>query len=378
MPDKHALLSSKKMIKMKKFVLGLFLLLGAHAAVAQNTYKVTFENKSGNKNLDVKTVYLFSIEDKMAIDSAQCVNGVYTMEGNTTLPKLASVCATANGYNVVAAFVLDNEPIKVTVDKGIQVTGSEVNARMQAITKTIEDGGRAQRELQMEAAKYNGQMPDSVAKRLDAEWMAITDRQIKALKDGITNNKDNLIPAYFIFNYMEVLGVDFIDNFLKDYKYKDDPLLASVFKMLEGEKRKAEGAVFTDFELPDMDGKMHKLSEYAGKGNYVLLDFWASWCGPCRQEMPNVKAVYDRFHSKGFEIVGVSLDNNKKAWTDAVAKMQMTWPQLSDLKAWKSSAAQLYYVKSIPATLLIGPDGKIVASNLRGEELIKKIEELYQ
>lgn len=363
---------------MKKFVLGLFLMLGAHVAVAQNTYKVTFENKSGNKNLDLKTVYLFSIEDKMAIDSAQCVNGVYTMEGTTDLPKLASVCGTANGYNVVAAFVLDNEPIQVTVDKGIQVTGSEVNARMQAITKTIEDGGRAQRELQMEAAKYNGQMPDSVAKRLDAEWMAITDRQIKALKDGITNNKDNLIPAYFVFNYMEVLGVDFIDNFLKDYKYKDDPLLASVFKMLEGEKRKAEGAVFTDFELPDMDGKMHKLSEYAGKGNYVLLDFWASWCGPCRQEMPNVKAVYDRFHSKGFEIVGVSLDNNKKAWTDAVAKMQMTWPQLSDLKAWKSSAAQLYYVKSIPATLLIGPDGKIVASNLRGEELIKKIEELYQ
>ena len=185
---------------MKKFVLGLFLMLGAHVAVAQNTYKVTFENKSGNKNLDLKTVYLFSIEDKMAIDSAQCVNGVYTMEGTTDLPKLASVCGTANGYNVVAAFVLDNEPIQVTVDKGIQVTGSEVNARMQAITKTIEDGGRAQRELQMEAAKYNGQMPDSVAKRLDAEWMAITDRQIKALKDGITNNKDNLIPAYFVFN----------------------------------------------------------------------------------------------------------------------------------------------------------------------------------
>lgn len=363
---------------MKKIVLGLFLLFGAYAAMAQNTYKVSFENKTGNKNLDVKTVYLFSIEDKMAIDSAQCVNGVYTMEGNTNLPKLASVCASANGYNVIAAFVLDSEPIKVTVDKGIEVTGSEVNARMQAITKAIEDGGRAQRELQMEAAQYNGQLPDSVAKRLDAEWMAIADRQMKALKDGITDNKDNLIPAYFIFNYMEVLGIDFIDNFLKDYKYKDDALLTNVYKMLEGEKRKTDGVAFTDFELPDMDGKMHKLSDYAGKGNYVLVDFWASWCGPCRQEMPNVKAVYDRFHSKGFEIVGVSLDNNKKAWTDAVAKMQMTWPQLSDLKAWKSSAAQLYYVKSIPATLLIGPDGKIVASNLRGEELVKKIEELYQ
>lgn len=363
---------------MKNLIIGLFLLLSSQAAVAQSSYKVTFENKSNNANLNVKTVYLFSIEDKMAIDSAQCVNGVYTMAGKAALPKLASVCASANGYNVIAAFVLDDKEINVTVDSAIRVKGSEVNDNMQSITKAIEDGGRAQRELQMKAAKYNGQIPDSVAKALDAEWMAISDRQMKALKDGIIANKDNLIPVYFIFNYMEVLGTDFIDNFLKDYKYKDDVLLTNVYKMIEGEKRKAQGVAFMDFEQPDMDGNMHKLSEYAGKGNYVLVDFWASWCGPCRKEMPNLKKVYDRFHSKGFEIVGVSLDNNKKSWTDAVENMQMTWPQLSDLKAWKNSAAQLYYIKSIPATLLIGPDGKIVASNLRGQELEKKLEEIFK
>lgn len=363
---------------MKNLIIGLFLLLSSQAAVAQSSYKVTFENKSNNANLNVKTVYLFSIEDKMAIDSAQCVNGVYTMEGKAALPKLASVCASANGYNVIAAFVLDDKEINVTVDSAIHVKGSEVNDNMQSITKAIEDGGRAQRELQMKAAKYNGQIPDSVAKALDAEWMAISDRQMKALKDGIIANKDNLIPVYFIFNYMEVLGTDFIDNFLKDYKYKDDVLLTNVYKMIEGEKRKAQGVAFMDFEQPDMDGNMHKLSEYAGNGNYVLVDFWASWCGPCRKEMPNLKKVYDRFHSKGFEIVGVSLDNNKKSWTDAVENMQMTWPQLSDLKAWKNSVAQLYYIKSIPATLLIGPDGKIVASNLRGQELEKKLEEIYK
>lgn len=363
---------------MKNLIIGLFLLLSSQAAVAQSSYKVTFENKSNNANLNVKTVYLFSIEDKMAIDSAQCVNGVYTMAGKAALPKLASVCASANGYNVIAAFVLDDKEINVTVDSAIRVKGSEVNDNMQSITKAIEDGGRAQRELQMKAAQYNGQIPDSVAKALDAEWMAISDRQMKALKDGIIANKDNLIPVYFIFNYMEVLGTDFIDNFLKDYKYKDDVLLTNVYKMIEGEKRKAQGVAFMDFEQPDMDGNMHKLSEYAGKGNYVLVDFWASWCGPCRKEIPNLKKVYDRFHSKGFEIVGVSLDNNKKSWTDAVENMQMTWPQLSDLKAWKNSAAQLYYIKSIPATLLIGPDGKIVASNLRGQELEKKLEEIFK
>lgn len=366
---------------MKKIIFGLFLFLGVHTAIAQdtnNTYKVTFENKSGNANLNIKTVYLFSIEDKVAIDSAQCVNGVYTMQGNTTLPKLASVCASANGYNVIAAFVLDNEEVNVTIDNGIHVKGSEANAHMQAITKAIEDGGRAQRELQIEASKYNGQIPDSVAKRLDAEWTAISERQMKALKDGITSNKDNIVPVYFIFNYMEVLGTDFIDNFLKDYKYKDDVLLTNVYKMIEGEKRKAPGATYIDFEMPDINGKIRKLSEYVGKGSYVLVDFWASWCAPCRQEIPNLKKAYDRFHSKGFEIVGISLDKDKKAWDNAVTQLQMTWPQLSDLQFWMCSAAQKYYIKSIPATLLIGPDGKIIASNLRGEQLMKKLEEIYQ
>lgn len=91
-----------------------------------------------------------------------------------------------------------------------------------------------------------------------------------------------------------------------------------------------------------------------------------------------MKKAYERFHSKGFEIVGVSLDKDKKAWDNAVTQLQMTWPQLSDLQFWMCSAAQKYYIKSIPATLLIGPDGKIIASNLRGEQLMKKLEEIYQ
>lgn len=364
---------------MKRFFLGLCMFAGAVTGMAQNSYKVTFENKTDNPNLKVEKVYLFSIEDKMAIDSAACVNGQYVMQGTTQLPKLASVCATANGYNVIAAFVLDNEPIKVTVDKGITVEGSETNARMQQITKAIDQGGMDQRKIQMQAEelykKYNNQLPDSIAKRLDAEWEQVSKRQMDALKNGITENKDNLIPAYFIFNYMEVLGVDFIDNFLKDYKYKDDALLVSVFKMLEGEKRKAVGAQFIDFSMPDMDGKMHKLSEYVGKGNYVLIDFWASWCGPCRREMPNLVEIYKKYKSQGFEIVGVSLDRDAEAWKKGIEQLHITWPQMSDLKYWDCEGARLYAVSSIPHTVLIDGEGTILARGLHGEELQEKIAE---
>lgn len=367
---------------MKKIILGCCMLFAGLTAAAQNSYKVVLENKAQNSNFNPEKVYLFSIDEKVAIDSASCVNGIYTMQGKAKLPQLASICGTANGYNVVAAFILDGEDIRVTIDKGISLEGSVANTKMQTITKAIEECGMKLRGLQMEAGelskKYNDQLPDSVAQRLDRQWDEISKRQMDALKNGILANKDNLVPAYFIFNYMEVLGVDFLDNYLSTYKYKDNPLLQSVFKMLEGEKRKAQGVLFSDFEMTDMDGKMHKLSDYAGKGNYVLVDFWASWCGPCRAEMPNVKKAYERFHPKGFEIVGISLDNNAEAWKGAVKQMEMSWPQLSDLKAWKCDAAQLYYVKAIPATILIGPDGKIVATNLRAAELIQKLEEIYK
>ena len=253
---------------------------------------------------------------------------------------------------------------------------------MAAITDAINQGGVDQRRIQQEATtlaeKYGGQLPDSIGKRLDKEWEDVSARQMHALRQGILDNKDNLIPAYFIFNYDDVLGMDFLDTYLRDYPYKQNALLKSTFHKLEGAKRKAAGAAFTDFALADMQGVSRKLSDYAGKGHYVLVDFWASWCGPCRQEMPLVKSLYEKYHPKGFEIVGVSFDTNKEDWTKAVEQMGMTWPQLSDLKAWKSEAAQLYDIRAIPATLLIGPDGKIVASGLRGAQLQKKLEEIYE
>ena len=130
----------------------------------------------------------------------------------------------------------------------------------------------------------------------------------------------------------------------------------------------------TDFEMFDANGKTVRLSDF--KGRVVYLDVWASWCGPCRGEMPAVKAAYEAFKEKGFGIVGVSLDNDAEAWKKAITDLGITWPQMSDVKGWDCAGAALYGVRAIPATVLVGQDGIIIARDLRGEAIAEKLTEL--
>ena len=141
-------------------------------------------------------------------------------------------------------------------------------------------------------------------------------------------------------------------------------------------EKTAVGQRFTDFTMDDPDGNKVSLSDFAGKGKVVFVDFWASWCGPCRASIPFVKELYKKYGGEAFEIVGVSLDSKKEAWTNALKELDMPWPQMSDLKGWECEGAKLYSVSAIPHTLLLGADGQIVARNLEGEELEAKIKEL--
>lgn len=134
------------------------------------------------------------------------------------------------------------------------------------------------------------------------------------------------------------------------------------------------GSDMPDFKLPDKDGKDFTLSSLRGK--YVLVDFWASWCGPCMREMPNVVKLYKECKGKNFEIVGVSLDKEKSAWLNAVKNNKMQWIQVSDLKGWATAPVKLCNVSAVPFTVLVDPQGKVVALDLRGEELIKKVKEI--
>ena len=132
--------------------------------------------------------------------------------------------------------------------------------------------------------------------------------------------------------------------------------------------------MYTDISLPGPQGQMVKVSDYVGKNKLVLIDFWASWCGPCIGELPNVVKAYELYHDKGLEIVGVSLDKDKASWVQAIAQTGQKWPQMSDLKGWDCEGAALYGIQSIPANVLINEQGEIVARDLRGDFLLKEIE----
>ena len=131
---------------------------------------------------------------------------------------------------------------------------------------------------------------------------------------------------------------------------------------------------FVDLGLPGPQGQTVWVGDYVGQNKLVLIDFWASWCGPCIRELPNVVKAYERFHDKGLEIVGVSLDKDKASWLAAIEQTGQKWPQMSDLKGWDCEGAALYGIQSIPANVLINEQGEIVARDLRGDFLLKEVE----
>ena len=212
--------------------------------------------------------------------------------------------------------------------------------------------------------------------QLEIEYESVDEQMKQFILDNALSNPKSIIAAYavnrnaYYFDENDLEPV--VNNF--DESIKGSTYVEGLVERLETLKRVAVGQPAIDFTMDDMDGEPVALSSLFG--NYLLVDFWASWCGPCRQENPNVVEAYNKFHDKGFDVLGVSFDKTKDKWIEAVENDGLTWHHVSDLQYWGNAAGKLYGINSIPANVLLDPEGKIIAKNLRGEDLQNKLAEL--
>ncbi len=280
-----------------------------------------------------------------------------------------------------AGFLLENADIELNVSSDPNKNATVKGGPAYALYQEYEKGGKPYEEV------------------METPWSIVTDTT--ATQEARTKAQKE-VDSLQVFkdNYTKLFIINHIPSAISDYLYVASGLKfteaesAAIEKLMDAghhyyfyqqilDERKAEaasavGQKYTDFAMPTPQGKTAKVSDYVNKNKYTLIDFWASWCGPCRAEMPHVLKAYTTYRKKGFEVVGVSFDNNKAAWVKAIKTLKLSWPHMSDLKGWGCAAASLYNIKGIPANVLVDQNGTIIAKNLRGEDLLNKLAELLK
>ena len=322
--------------------------------------------------------------DPVRIDSCIIAKGKFRMKGTVEYPEY---CELYVGDNGPLRLFVGNTVIDIAVDlKNMQdseVTGSEENDLFMEFNSGMTVFEKSVQQLNDEylSLKRSDEPDTEKEKECIARMDTIRQQRIDYMKQFAEEHPNSMVTALMVYSN---LSYYVLPEELEYYAGGFDEV-NSQSSWVQGIREKADaagridtGQPFVDIQLPSPDGQEIALSDYAGKDKYVLIDFWASWCKPCRIANPHIVKLYDKYRDKGFEIVGVSLDKDKTEWTTAIEADALTWVQMSDLKFWQSKGARLYSVNSIPYTVLLDKDGTILAKGLDHEELEKKLAELME
>ena len=364
---------------MMKNILLIALLLGIISCTPKPSYevKVKLASAEGKAYLSQRVK-----GDWVKLDSVTLTNGEGVFKGVVKNPEIYYLGLSSKKEKL--PFFVDNAMISIagSADSlmNAKVTGSKVQDELQVLQtklEVLEKKGDELYKLSKEASKNDVKVKaDSLMALADKAFTDVDDMQ----KDYIKANPASYVSPYLLGRVYYDMEADILDGFLSglDAKLDSVPTVVTLKERVAKLKLVAIGQIAPDFTMNDAAGNPVKLSNIYSKNEYTLIDFWASWCGPCRRENPNVVNVFNGYKAKGFGVFGVSLDSDKTKWEKAVADDQLTWPHVSDLKGWKNEAAALYSVNSIPANILVDKTGKIIGRNLREEKLREKMAELLK
>lgn len=329
--------------------------------------------------------------DLLAVDSVKVENGTFKFNGFLTADRY--FITVAAGEDVLPLFIQGNEEVlDVVLDsenmRNSTISGSDVNDKFVAFQKeqlAVAEEIKAlmqQYRADMVAIKENKKLKEAdrvkqlkaLEDSTDVKYNPLDQKKTDLTKAFIQENANNLAGQYVFLQTPYALSNEELETLVAAIQDTTTNNAKKILERLDNVKKSADGQLFVDVTLNNTEDQPVALSTWVGKGTYVLVDFWASWCGPCRRENPNVVAMYQKYHEKGLDIVGVSRDRAKEPWLEAIEKDGLVWNHVWDKDG---VAAKAYVVDFIPTIFLFDKEGKIVARGLHGEELRAKLAEVF-
>ncbi|MCC8145585.1 MAG: AhpC/TSA family protein, partial [Bacteroidales bacterium] len=355
-----------------------FVILAAIFASCGPKNEFTINGTVTDRDLNGQKIYIYRYDENgdYASDSAVIKNNKFQIKGISEEPAIFYAFIDAPGvYGSIALGVpLLVKPGKITYkivgDEAI-IGGNEENERYQQL---IDKQMPIMKQMDELSEKFDTSTQEEEKERLREEYSLLKTQVDDANREFIYENIDNPFGKDLFLGHYYLLTLEEIKELLSktDESFSSHPEVVDIIAFMTPKGKFPKGTKYIDFTLLNKENEEVSLSDYVGKGKYVLIDFWASWCAPCLQEMPDLVEFYNQLKNEKFEIVGVSLDEDKEQWLKTIREYKMTWPQMADMQQ-SSPATGSYNVSHIPYTVLIDPQGFIIADGLRGQELEEAI-----